>query len=89
MAHRLLAHLALSDDGFLFDSSSGNTYSLNSTGAFILKKLIDGSGRDQIVAAMIKVYDTSEDAIARDLNQFFQYLLELNIIKTLPEACDS
>jgi len=85
MGKKLLSHLALSDDGFLFDSSTGNTFTLNATGTFILKKLIGGMGREGIAANLVEIYDTSEDMVLRDLVQFFQFLTELGIIDTVPE----
>ena len=84
MAGKHLSHLALSDDGFLFDSSSGNTYTLNATGALVLKKLIAGDDCDQIAAAVMAFYETSEEIVFRDIDQFFQYLLELDITSNLP-----
>jgi hypothetical protein len=86
MAKRYLSHLALSDDGFLFDSSSGNTFTLNSTGTFILKKLISGLDREGIATLITESYDASEEMVARDLNQFFQFMMELEIIDSIPEA---
>jgi len=80
MAKQSLSHLALSDEGFLFDPTSGNTYTLNSVGTFILKKMIEEYSFDQIIAAMIKVYDVPEDILCRDLEQFFHFLSEQRII---------
>ncbi|MEI6609192.1 MAG: PqqD family protein [Deltaproteobacteria bacterium] len=85
MGKKLLSHLALSDDGFLFDSSTGSTFTLNATGTFILKKLIGGIGREGIAADIVASYDTSAEMVLRDLVQFFQFLTELGIIDTVPE----
>lgn len=80
MSKQNLSHLALSDDGFLFDPTSGHTYTLNSVGTFILKKLIEKYPHDQIIAAMIEEYDESEDILSRDLEQFYHFLSEQGII---------
>jgi hypothetical protein len=80
MAEQNLSHLALSDDGFLFDPTSGNTYTLNSVGAFILRKMIQKYSFDQIIAAVIEEYDVPEDVIVRDLEQFRLFLSEQGII---------
>ena len=76
-----LFHLALSDDGFLFDASTGHSFNLNEPGTFILKRMIQGLGRDQIITAMAEVYDAPEDLFHRDLSLFCQYLKELDIIQ--------
>ena len=80
MAKHSLSHLALSDEGFLFDPISGHTYTLNSVGTFILKKMIEEYSFDQIIATMIEEYDSSEDILTRDLEQFFHFLSEQGII---------
>lgn len=80
MAEQNLSHLALSDDGFLFDPTSGHMYTLNSVGTFILKKLIEHYSHDQIIAAMIEEYDVSEDILSHDLEQFCHFLSEQGII---------
>ena len=85
MGKKPLSHLALSDDGFLFDSSTGNTFTLNGTGTFILKKLIGGTGRKGIAADMTAIYDISEEMVLRDMVQFFQFLTELEIIDAVQE----
>jgi hypothetical protein len=80
MAKQNLSHLALSDDGFLFDPTSGNTYTLNSVGTYILRKMIEAYSFDQIIGAMIEEYDVSEDILFRDLEQFYYFLSEQGII---------
>ena len=80
MAGQNLSHLALSDDGFLFDPTSGNTYTLNSVGTFILRKMIEQYSFDQIIAAVIEEYDVSEEILSRDLEQFYHFLSEQGIV---------
>lgn len=80
MVKQRLSHLALSDEGFLFDPTSGHTYTLNSVGTLILKKMIEEYSFDQIVESMIEVYDVPKDVLCRDLEQFFQFLSEQGII---------
>jgi Coenzyme PQQ synthesis protein D (PqqD) len=80
MAKQSLSHLALSDDGFLFDPTSGHTYTLNFVGTFILKKMIEEYSFDKIVAAMMKAYDVPKDVLCRDLEQFFHFLSEQGIM---------
>lgn len=78
--HKRLTHLALSDDGFLFDTVTGNTFTLNSTATLILRKLIEGWDNTRIAAEICSVYDTGEEPALRDLNQFVQYLIDLEIL---------
>lgn len=80
MVGQNLSHLALSDDGFLFDPTSGHTYTLNSVGTFILKKMIATYSSEQIIAAVIEEYDVSEEILSRDLEQFYHFLSEQGIV---------
>ena len=80
MAKQNLSHLALSDDGFLFDPTSGHTYTLNAVGTFILKKMIEDLTFDQIVTETLKEYEVPEDILRRDLEQFFHFLSDQRII---------
>lgn len=81
MSTSKLHHLALSDDGFLFDASTGHKFNLNASGTFILKRMIQGWDRDQIITAMVEVYDAPEDHFHQDLSLFCQYLKELDVIQ--------
>ena len=81
MTEGRLSHLALSDNGFLFDSATGHTYSLNETATFILKKLIQGLSLEEINIAMRETYDISDEVLSRDLDQYFNFLSELGIME--------
>ncbi len=81
MGANTLSHLALSDDGFLFDASTGNKFNLNASGTFILKRMIEGWGRDRIVTAMAERFAGAEDLFHRDLSLFCHYLKELEVVQ--------
>ena len=83
MTGKKLSHLALSDNGFLFDSATGHTYSLNQTGTHILNKLIEGLSREETIMSMIQEYDISEDILSKDLEQFLHFLSELGIAESV------
>jgi len=59
--------LAISDTGFVFDPSTGNTFLLNETGIFILRKLVQGCERDAVVEALVEEYDVDAEQAGRDL----------------------
>jgi hypothetical protein len=74
-----LKHLALSDNGFLFDTISGHTYTLNKVGISILRELMAGSGRDAVIAALTERYDVTAEAASRDVDEFFIRLKDIGI----------
>ena len=75
-----MTHLALSDDGFLFDTVTGNTFTLNSSATFILRRLIDGMDLGKIVEELCGTYDTGKEIATHDADQFVQYLRDLEIL---------
>jgi PqqD family protein of HPr-rel-A system len=79
MRRRPLAHLALSDSGFLFDTRTGHTYTLNKTATQILKLRIDGVSRERVTEQIVKRFDVAHDLAGRDVAQFIERLRELGI----------
>ncbi len=62
-------NIAVSETGFLFDPSSGDSYSLNAPGLEILQLIRDGRNPSEIAQAMTEKYDV-------EANVFEQYYLD-------------
>lgn len=63
-------NIAISDSGFLFNPSSGDSYSLNPVGQEILKLLKDDKSDEEVVEYILKNYMTDKDAVEKDLYDF-------------------
>lgn len=74
-----LDHLALSESGFLFDSRSGHTYTLNATGTHLLRALIRGEDRETILEAFVTRFEVPPAQAARDLDEFLSRLAALGL----------
>ena len=74
-----IAHLAMNDEGFVFDPSTGDSYMLNGTGLFILKKLRDEKGLAEIVKALVEEFDIGADEAERDTNDFLGQLKQMSV----------
>lgn len=74
-----LAHLALSDNGFLFDTATGFTYTLNKVGTLVLKGIIDGEDREEIVLAITDRFEVESKIASKDMEQFLSRLNELGL----------
>jgi len=70
----VIERLAISKDGFVFDPATGNSYTVNSTGLFILNLLREGKSEDEIVSALVENFDVSENEARRDLLDFLEQL---------------
>jgi len=72
-------HLALSENGFLFDTRTGKTYSLNRTGTFLLRELINGIPTDQLLNLLVERFDVDPNTAVNDIDQFLFRLKDLQI----------
>ncbi|WP_456457212.1 HPr-rel-A system PqqD family peptide chaperone [Thermovibrio sp.] len=70
----IIERLAISKDGFIFDPATGNSYTVNSTGLFILNLLREGKSEEEIVDALVENFDVSQDEAKRDLLDFLEQL---------------
>ncbi len=77
MSTNQIKNLALSDTGFLFDPSTGNTYTLNETGLAILRAVQNGKSKKQIIKMICDEYEVSTEQIERDLADMLIQLKEL------------
>lgn len=80
-AQRRLEDLAISESGFLFDPMTGITSTVNPTGRFILLRLKEGKGAEEIEAALRHSFDLVEaDDPHRDVREFLLLLREQGIL---------
>ncbi|MBW2700429.1 MAG: HPr-rel-A system PqqD family peptide chaperone [Deltaproteobacteria bacterium] len=77
----MYSNLALSENGFLFDSRTGSTYSLNRTGTHILRALIDGVSVEDLPAKLESTFEMDPAVCDRDIEQFLFRLKDLGFIR--------
>jgi len=63
-------NIAISDSGFLFNPSTGDSYSVNPVGQDIINLMKEGKDDNQIITYMLKNYMTDKDALEKDLYDF-------------------
>lgn len=81
MASEALKNLALSDTGFVFDPTTGNTYTLNETGLTIVRLLKLDKTKEEILQSIISEYEVDHDEVERDYSDMIIQLTELGFIK--------
>jgi len=69
-----LANLAISETGFVFDPTTGATFTVNATGLVVLRALRDGSSIDRIVELLDEEF-ASASKVARDEVRDFVHAL--------------
>ena len=77
-----LHDLAVSDSGFVFDPTTGHTYTLNATALVVLRALSQGTPLDEITRALGDAFDLEggED-LDRDVQDFVSRLREQGLVK--------
>lgn len=76
----LKRNIAVSESGFLFNPTSGDSYSLNPTGQFILNYLKEGKSLDEIKSLIVEEFSTDAIMVEKDLYDFIQVLKNFKLI---------
>lgn len=74
--------LAVSDSGFLFNASSGETFTLNPIGKEILLLLKDGATLSAIKEHILAVYNVDRATLERDIEDFISQLKHYKLVTT-------
>lgn len=75
-----LRDLAVSDSGFVFDPHVGATFSVNPTGLVILRALIEGEARDEILTTLTQRFETDGRDLGRDLDEFVLLMRQQGLV---------
>jgi hypothetical protein len=71
---KIKKNIALSDSGFIFNPSTGESFSVNPIGGEILKMLKEGKEKDDIKTVILKKYQTDDATFERDYYDFVNIL---------------
>jgi hypothetical protein len=77
------SNLAVSDSGFLFMPSTGETFTLNIPGREIFRMVQSGKEYDDIIEYVIAEYDIDKSSAEKDLGDFLGQLKNYNLMKEL------
>jgi len=69
-----LAQLAISEEGFIFDPVTGNSFTTNKTGLFIIQALKEGKKIENIVQMLVEKYEVSKEEAEKDVTDFVEQL---------------
>jgi hypothetical protein len=79
MKVKIKKNLALSDSGFIFDPSSGDSFSTNPIGLEIIRLIKAGKSTQEIKAVLLKNYYTDEATVEKDYYDFVNTLNRLKL----------
>jgi alpha-N-acetylglucosamine transferase len=78
---KLKKNIAVSENGFLFDPATGESYSLNKTGQLIVKLISEGNTEAKIIESIQAEYDVESAALQRYLDDFIMMLQQMNLLE--------
>lgn len=77
---RLRENIAISDTGFVFDPSTGESFTVNETGQEILMMLKEKKSFDDIVSQITARYDIDRSSFERYYQDFIEMLNHFQLI---------
>jgi PqqD family protein of HPr-rel-A system len=75
------SNIAISDNGFVFNPSTGDSFTLNKTGIEVLKLIKEGRALNEITRVMQERYDSDSATLERFLSDFINQLLTNNLLE--------
>ena len=78
-------NIAISETGFIFNPLTGDSFSVNETGLFVLQKLKEEENEETILKAFQEEFELDRNTAEIDLNDFLS-LLKSYQLTTYEEA---
>ncbi|MCF8260065.1 MAG: PqqD family protein [Melioribacteraceae bacterium] len=75
-----LQKLAVNSEGFVFDPTTGDSFTANSTGLFILNRLREGKSADEIAEELKKDFENAPEEVSKDVSDFVTHLHTYNLM---------
>ncbi|MCS7053153.1 MAG: PqqD family protein [Ignavibacterium sp.] len=82
-AYSIPENIAISDSGFIFLPTTGETFTLNETGKTIFKYFQQKRNLDEIINSLLDEYEIDRLTLERDLEDFILRLKSLNLLVEL------
>jgi hypothetical protein len=67
-------NLAISENGFVFNASTGDSFSVNELGVIIISLMKEGKSKTEIIDTIATDYNAEKSNIEKDLNEFLKVL---------------
>ena len=77
---QLQKNIAISESGFLFNPSSGDSFSINPIGNEVLQLLKLDKTMKEIIQEIEKKYDVERNMLEKDVEDFLNQLRENNLL---------
>jgi hypothetical protein len=81
--YHLQENLAVSDSGFLFHASTGETFTVNETGKTIIKLLQQKKEKEEIFLELEKEFDIEAVSLSKDYDDFINQLKTFSLLEVI------
>lgn len=78
---KIRKNIAISDEGFLFNPATGDSFSTNGIGVEIISKLKKDFSEKEIIDSICSEYDVDRNLFERDFDDFTAVLKEYGILE--------
>jgi len=78
---RIKKNIAISDTGFVFNPTTGDSYSINQVGREILGHLGENRSRDEIISLMTSEYDIDAPSFEKYYFDFISMLRQFELLE--------
>ncbi len=75
-----LQRLAISDEGFIFDPTTGNSFTTNKVGLWIMEQLKEDREISEILEDMVEQFETNQEEAQKDLMDFMEQLRACSLL---------
>ncbi|MBK6345823.1 MAG: PqqD family protein [Bacteroidales bacterium] len=79
-------NLAISESGFLFNPSTGESFTVNPIGAEILELMREGKTEAEISESIIRSYEVDSKTLQKDLHDFSEVLRHHQLLDQYEET---
>ena len=77
---RLKKNIATSEEGFIFNPGTGDSFSTNEIGVEIINMLKEEKSTTEILNAICEKYDVDEKKVEKDLDDYLSQLKDFTIL---------
>jgi hypothetical protein len=74
-------NLAISENGFVFNPTTGDSFSVNELGAMIINEIKAGKSKNEILDVVSNDYNANKSTIEKDFNEFLQILSNHQLVE--------
>ena len=72
-------NIAISDNGFLFNPATGESYNVNATGTELLNLIKEGKSLQEITSIFTDKYEVNASTVEKDYQDFIDIVNQFNL----------